>query len=276
MAKIVKKEKLNANVTLMEVFAPMIAKKALAGQFIVLRVDEKGERIPLTVASTNKDQGTVTIIFQIVGLTTGKLNLLNVGDDIIDFVGPLGKPTPIEGVKKACVVAGGVGTAICYPLAQALFQQGTEVDIIIGFRNKDLIILEKEFRSLSKNIYFITDDGSYERKGLVTDVLKTLLESGVRYDEVFAVGPLPMMKFVSLLTKQYNQKTTVSMNPIMIDGTGMCGVCRITVDGKTKFACVDGPDFDGFSIDYDEAIARIKMYQKEEREANCRLVNRNE
>ncbi|MGD9604608.1 MAG: sulfide/dihydroorotate dehydrogenase-like FAD/NAD-binding protein [Bacilli bacterium] len=276
MAKIVGKEILNENVTLMEVEAPMIAKKALAGQFIILRVDEKGERIPLTVASTNIEQGLVTIIFQIVGFTTKKLNLLEVGDDILDFVGPLGKPTNIKDVKKACVVAGGVGTAICYPLAQALHKQGTEVDIIIGFRNRDLIILEKEFRSLSKNTYFITDDGSYERKGLVTDVLRELLESGVRYDEVFAVGPLPMMKFVSLLTKQYNQKTTVSMNPIMMDGTGMCGMCRLTVNGETKFACVDGPDFDGFSIDYDEAIARSKMYQKEEREANCRLVNRHE
>ncbi|MGD9887163.1 MAG: sulfide/dihydroorotate dehydrogenase-like FAD/NAD-binding protein [Bacilli bacterium] len=276
MAKIVKKEFLNSFVTLMDVEAPLIAKKALAGQFIILRVDEKGERIPLTVASTNVNRGLVTIIFQIVGFTTAKLNQLEVGDDILDFVGPLGKPTDIKNIKKACVVAGGVGTAICYPLAQALYKQGTEVDIIIGFRNRDLIILEEEFRQLSKNIYFITDDGSYMRKGLVTDVLKELLESGAKYDEVFAVGPLPMMKYVSLLTKKFDQKTTVSMNPLMMDGTGMCGMCRLTVNGQTRFACVDGPDFDGFSVDYDEAIARTKMYQKEERDAFCRLVNRHE
>ena len=276
MAKIIRKETLNANVTLMDVEAPLIARKALAGQFIILRVDDHGERIPLTIASADPHCGLVSIIFQIVGLTTAKLNLLNVGDDILDFVGPLGKPTNIKGIKKACVVAGGVGTAIGYPLAQALFKQGTELDIIIGFRNKNLIILEEEFRRLSKNTFFITDDGSYLRKGLVTDVLKEQLELGVRYDEVFAVGPLPMMKYVSLLTKQYQQKTTVSMNPIMMDGTGMCGMCRLTVNGEIKFACVDGPDFDGFTIDYDEAIARSKMYQKEERDAYCRLVNPHE
>lgn len=276
MAKIVKKEHLNSSVTLMEIEAPEISKKALAGQFVVLRVDDHGERIPLTIAGSDPQKGTVTIIFQIVGLTTNKLNRLEAGSEILDFVGPLGKPTQISGLKRACVVAGGVGTAICYPIAKALHQQGTEVDIIIGFRNKDLIILEKEFRSLSQHTYFTTDDGSYERKGLVTEVLKELLDQGIRYDEVFAIGPLPMMKYVSLLTKKYDQKTTVSMNPIMIDGTGMCGCCRLTVNGKTKFACVDGPDFDGFAIDYEEAIARVRMYQNEEREANCRLVNKNE
>jgi len=271
MYKIIKKEELNPTVTLMEVEAPLIAKKALAGQFIILRVDEFGERIPLTIADYDPKKGTVTIIYQIVGKTTKKLDLLNQGDDILDFVGPLGKASDIKDLKKVCIVAGGVGSAICYPLAKALHNQGAKVDTIVGFRSKDLIILEKEFQDVSDNLYIVTDDGSYSRKGLVTDVLKELLENG-EYDEVIAIGPLIMMKFVCLLTKQFNQKTVVSMNPIMIDGTGMCGGCRLTVDGKVKFACVDGPEFDGHSINFDEVISRSKMYHNEEREENCRLV----
>ena len=277
MYKILKKEILNPTVTKMIIDAKDIAKKALAGQFIILRIDEYGERIPLTIADYDREEGTVTIIFQIVGLTTYKLNQLNEGDFLLDFVGPLGKPSHLDGLKKVCVVAGGVGSAICYPIAKALKEQGSKVDTIIGFRNKDLIILEKEFKKVSDNLYVITDDGSYSRKGLVTDVLKELLEKET-YDEIFAIGPLVMMKFVTLLTKQYNQKTTVSMNPIMIDGTGMCGGCRLTIDGKVRFACVDGPDFDGFKVDFDEAISRTKMYFREEKKRceDCKMVKSDE
>jgi ferredoxin--NADP+ reductase len=271
MYKIVRREELNPTVTLMEVEAPEIAEKCKPGQFIILRVDEYGERIPLTVASYDPDLGTVTIIFQIVGLSTRKLNELQVGDEILDFVGPLGKPSHLEGIMKACVVVGGVGSAIGYPIAKALHERGAMVDTIVGFRTKDLIILENEFSEVSSNLYLVTDDGSYSRKGLVTDVLAELLEQE-KYDVVIAIGPLPMMKYVTLLTKKYNQKTVVSMNPIMIDGTGMCGGCRLSVNGEVKFACVDGPEFDAFAIDFDEAISRSRMYLKEEREKDCRLM----
>lgn len=273
MYKIIKKVELNPTVTLMDIKAPEIAKKAKAGQFIILRVDEFGERIPLTIADFNREEGIVTIIFQIVGFTTHKLSLLNEGDEILDFVGPLGKASELKDLKKVCIVAGGVGSAICYPIAKALHLQGARVDTIVGFRNKDLIILEKEFAEVSDNLYFVTDDGSYMRKGLVTDVLQELLEQN-QYDEVIAIGPLIMMKFVTLLTKKYHQKTTVSMNPLMIDGTGMCGGCRLTVGGKVKFACVDGPDFDAFEIDFDEAIARSRAYLTEEKVKceSCNLV----
>ena len=271
MYKIVRREELNQTVTLMEIEAPEIAEKCKPGQFIILRVDEYGERIPLTIASYDPDLGTITIIFQIVGLSTRKLNELQVGDEILDFVGPLGKPSRLEGITKACVVVGGVRSAIGYPIAKELHNQGAMVDTIVGFRTKDLIILENEFSEVSSNLYLVTDDGSYSRKGLVTDVLAELLEQE-KYDVVIAIGPLPMMKYVSLLTKKYDQKTVVSMNPIMIDGTGMCGGCRLSVKGQVKFACVDGPEFDAFEIDFDEAISRSKMYQKEEREKDCRLM----
>lgn len=269
-----KKESLNPTVTLMEVEAPLIAKKAKAGQFIILRVDEEGERIPLTIADYNREDGTVTIIFQIVGATTEKLNRLKQGEFIHDFVGPLGKPSEVEGLKKVAVIGGGVGCAIAFPTAKALKENGAEVHSIVGFRNKDLVILEKEFNSVSDKLVIMTDDGSYGEKGLVTDALKRLVESGEKYDEVIAIGPLVMMKFVSLLTKELGIKTTVSMNPIMIDGTGMCGGCRLTVGGEMKFACVDGPDFDGHLVDFDETIRRSTIYRETERhnyEAACNL-----
>ena len=262
MYKIVRKECLNPTVTLMEVEAPLIAKKAEPGQFIILRVDEDGERIPLTVADFDREKGTVTIIFQIVGATTMKLNHLEEGDSIHDFVGPLGVASHTEGLKKVAVIGGGVGCAIAYPIAKKLHQQGAEVHSIVGFRNKDLVILEEEFKAASSKFVMMTDDGSYGEKGLVTDALKKLLDSGETYDEVIAIGPLIMMKFVCKLTKEYGVKTVVSMNPIMIDGTGMCGGCRLTVGGKTKFACVDGPDFDGHEVDFDEAMSRSSMYRK--------------
>lgn len=272
MYEILLKRELNPTVTLMEIKAPEIASKAKAGQFIILRVDEKGERIPLTIANCDKEKGSVTIIFQVVGLTTKKLNLLNEGDYLLDFVGPLGKASEIEGLKKVCIVGGGVGSAICLPLAKALYNQGTEVEVILGFRSKELIILEEEFKQYSTKVHVVTDDGSNGNKGLVTDVLRDLLDNN-KYDQVFAVGPLVMMKFVTMLTKEYNQSTIVSMNPVMIDGTGMCGGCRISVNGVQKFACVDGPEFDGFSIDFEEAIARSRMYQETEREKDCNLFN---
>lgn len=271
MYKILLKKELNPTVTLMEIEAKDVARKAKAGQFIILRVDEFGERIPLTIANCNQETGAVTIIFQVVGLTTKKLNALEEGDYLLDFVGPLGKESEIEGLKKVCVVGGGVGSAICLPLTRALFEQGTEVEVILGFRNKDLIILEDEFKKYTNKLHILTDDGSNDNKGLVTDKLRELLND-TKYDKVFAVGPLIMMKYVTLLTKEYSQSTIVSMNPVMIDGTGMCGGCRINVNGKQKFACVDGPEFDGFSIDFDEAIARSKMYQETEREKDCNLL----
>ena len=274
MYKIVTKKVLNPTVTLMEVDAPMIAAKAEPGQFIILRVDEDGERIPLTVADFDREKGTITIIFQIVGATTEKLNHLNEGDFIQDFVGPLGVPSHTEGLKKVAVVGGGVGCAIAYPIAKKLHGLGCEVHSIVGFRNKDLVILEDEFKAASSVMKMMTDDGSYGEKGLVTDALKGLIEAGNQYDEVIAIGPLIMMKFVCKLTKEYNIKTVVSMNPIMIDGTGMCGGCRLTVGGETKFACVDGPDFDGHLVDFDEAMERGSKYRDIEarkREETCAL-----
>ena len=267
MYKIVKKQPLNPTVTRMEIEAPLIAKKAKPGQFIILRVDESGERIPLTVAGYDREKGTVTIIFQIVGATTEKLNHLNEGECLHDFVGPLGVPTHVDGLKKVCVIGGGVGCAIALPIAEELHAMGAEVTSIIGFRNQDLVILEDEFKACSDHFTLMTDDGSYGEKGNVTAPLKTLLENGERFDEVIAIGPLIMMKFVCLTTKEYDQKTVVSMNPIMVDGTGMCGGCRLTVGGKTKFACVDGPDFDGHEVDFDEAMSRSRSYTSFERHA---------
>ena len=267
MYKIVKKQPLNPTVTRMEIEAPLIAKKAKPGQFIILRVDENGERIPLTVAGYDREKGTVTIIFQIVGATTEKLNHLNEGECLRDFVGPLGVPTHVDGLKKVCVIGGGVGCAIALPIAEELHAMGAEVTSIIGFRNQDLVILEDEFKACSDHFTLMTDDGSYGEKGNVTAPLKTLLENGERFDEVIAIGPLIMMKFVCLTTKEYDQKTVVSMNPIMVDGTGMCGGCRLTVGGKTKFACVDGPDFDGHEVDFDEAMSRSRSYTPFERHA---------
>ena len=277
MNKIVRKVCLNPTVTLMEVDAPFVAKKAEPGQFIILRVDENGERIPLTIADYNREKGTITIIFQIVGGSTIHLNSLNEGDYIHDFVGPLGVPTHTEGLKKVAVVGGGVGCAIAYPVAKKLHELGCEVHSIVGFRNKDLVILEEEFKAVSDKMFLMTDDGSYGEKGVVTNPLKALIESGENYDEVIAIGPLIMMKFVVATTKPHNVKTVVSMNPIMIDGTGMCGGCRLTVGGKTKFACVDGPDFDGFEVDFDEAMSRGRSYSEFEahaREEACNLYKK--
>ena len=267
MYKIVKKQPLNPTVTRMEIEAPLIAKKAKPGQLIILRGDENGERIPLTVAGYDREKGTVTIIFQIVGATTEKLNHLNEGECLHDFVGPLGVPTHVDGLRKVCVIGGGVGCAIALPIAEELHAMGAEVTSIIGFRNQDLVILEDEFKACSDHFTLMTDDGSYGEKGNVTAPLKTLLENGERFDEVIAIGPLIMMKFVCLTTKEYDQKTVVSMNPIMVDGTGMCGGCRLTVGGKTKFACVDGPDFDGHEVDFDEAMSRSRSYTPFERHA---------
>ena len=277
MYKILKKRILNPTVTLMEVDAPFVARKAEPGQFIILRVDEDGERIPLTVADFDREKGTVTIIFQIVGGTTERLNHLEEGEFIQDFVGPLGEPSHTEGLKKVAVIGGGVGCAIAYPVAKKLHAQGAEVHAVVGFRNRDLVILEEEFRAASDLCKVMTDDGSYGEKGLVTDALRALIEAGNAYDEVIAIGPVVMMKFVSLLTKQYGIKTVVSMNPIMIDGTGMCGCCRVTVDGKMKFACVDGPDFDGHAVDFDELLKRsstYKEFEKRERELACNLFRK--
>ena len=273
MYKIIRKKELNPTVTLMDIDAPLIAKKAEPGQFIILRVDECGERIPLTIADFDREKGIVTIIFQIVGATTEKLNHLKEGEFIQDFVGPLGVPSHVEGLKKVAVVGGGVGCAIAYPIAKKLHALGAEVHSIVGFRNKDLVILEDEFKAVSDKLCMRTDDGSYGEKGLVTDALKELIESGEKYDEVITIGPLIMMKFVCALTKQYDIKTTVSMNPIMVDGTGMCGGCRLTVGGETKFACVDGPDFDGHLVDFDEAMARGAMYKEFERKAHEETCN---
>ena len=275
MYTIVNKQVLNETVIRMDILAPLVAKKALAGQFIILRVDDEGERIPLTVADTDPEAGTVAIIFQVVGATTKKLSYKNEGDSICDFVGPLGRPTEIEGLKKVAVIGGGVGCAIAYPVAKALHQNGTNVTSIVGFRNRDLVILQNEFEAVSDRYILMSDDGTAGQKGLVTDALKALIESGEEFDEVIAIGPLVMMKFVYMLTKQYGIKTTVSMNPIMIDGTGMCGGCRLTVGGKVKFACVDGPDFDGHEVDFDELIRRNRMYADSERHArdeHCNLL----
>ena len=267
MYRIVKKRVLNPTVTLMEVEAPAVARKAEPGQFIILRVDQGGERIPLTIAAFDREKGTVTIIFQIVGGTTEKLNHKEEGDFLQDFVGPLGKATETEGLKRVAVVGGGVGTAIAYPVAKKLHDVGCHVDLIVGFRNKDLVILEDEFKAASTQLIIGTDDGSYGKKALVTDLLREQIEAGAKYDRVIAIGPVIMMKFVCKLTKEYDIPTVVSMNPIMIDGTGMCGGCRLTVDGETKFACVDGPEFDGHKVDFDEAMARGAMYKDFERHA---------
>ena len=277
MYRIVKKRVLNPTVTMMDIYAPLVAKKAKAGQFIILRVDEEGERIPLTVAGYDRTFGTVKIIFQIVGATTMKLNAKNEGDYIADFCGPLGCATEVDGLKKVCVVGGGVGCAIALPVAQRLNELGCEVHSVIGFRNKDLVILEDEFRACSKSLTIMTDDGSYGRQGVVTSPLKEALDGGAGYDKIIAIGPLVMMKFVVATAKPYGVPVTVSMNPIMIDGTGMCGGCRLTVGGKTKFACVDGPDFDGYEVDFDEAMERSRMYcdfEAHVREEACNLFKK--
>ncbi len=273
MFKIIKKEVLNPSVTLMEIDAPAIAKKANPGQFIILRVNESGERIPLTIADFDRTRGTVTIIFQIVGKTTSLLNTLNEGDEILDFVGPLGTASHLEGYKKVAVIGGGLGTAIAFPQAKALYNMGAEVHTVAGFRNKDIIILEKELEKVSDISMIMTDDGSNGNKGFVTDALKKLIDDGNKYDLAVAIGPLPMMRAVCNLTKEYNIKTIVSMNPIMIDGTGMCGGCRLTVGGETKFACIDGPDFDGHLVDFDEAIRRSGMYKEHERHEHDKFCN---
>jgi len=276
MYQIVKKMALNPTVTLMVIKVPLIAKKTEPGQFIILRVDENGERIPLTIADYDRQDGTVTIIFQIVGATTQALSHLNEGDSIHDFVGPLGRPTEIQGLKNVAIVGGGVGCAIAYPVAKKLHEQGCHVSTITGFRTQNLVILENEFRKVSDTFTLMSDDGSCGTKGLVTDALKQQIDSGASFDAVIAIGPLVMMKFVSALTKPYGIKTVVSMNPIMIDGTGMCGGCRVSVGGQIKFACVDGPDFDGHLIDFDDAMARASAYRNFERKAHddmCRLLN---
>ncbi len=277
MYEIKRKKVLNPTVTLMEIQAPLVAAKAQPGQFIILRVDENGERIPLTIADFDPAAGTVTIIFQIVGATTAKLGALNEGQCLHDFVGPLGTPSHLEGLKKVAVIGGGVGSAIAYPVAKKLHQLGAEVHTIVGFRNRDLVILEDEFRAVSDKLIIMSDDGSYGQKGLVTNALEDLIKAGEQYDEVIAIGPLIMMKFICKLTESYGIKTVVSMNPIMIDGTGMCGGCRLTVGGETKFACVDGPDFDGHLVDFDEAMERGAMYRDFERhqyEETCNLLSK--
>ena len=277
MYKIVKKEFLNDTVCKMDIYAPLIAKKAQPGQFIILRALEDSERIPLTISDYNAENGTVTIIFQLVGEGTMELSTLNENDSICDFAGPLGKPSHLDGLKKVAVIGGGVGCAIAYPVAKKLKENGCCVHSIVGFRNKDLVILEEEFNNVSDKLVIMTDDGSYGEKGLVTNALEALINSEEQYDEVIAIGPLIMMKFVCKVTEKYGVKTTVSMNPIMIDGTGMCGGCRLTVDGETKFACVDGPDFDGHKVDFDEAMSRSSMYKEFEahkREAACNLLSK--
>jgi ferredoxin--NADP+ reductase len=277
--RILKKEALNPTVTRMVVEAPLVARSAQPGQFVILRVDQQGERIPLTIAGYDRKAGTVTIIFQLVGASTLALDRLNPGDAIQDFAGPLGTPSHTEGLKKVAVVGGGVGCAIALPVAQKLHDQGAVVHAIVGFRSKDLVILKEEFQAASEKLLLMTDDGSAGQKGLVTDALKELIESGEQYDQVIAIGPLVMMKFVCALTKQYDLPTVVSMNPLMVDGTGMCGGCRLTVGGTMRFACVDGPDFDGHQVDFDEAIARAAIYRPQEqqaREQHCRLFQRKE
>ena len=271
MFKIVRKKELNKSVVLMDIDAPFIAKKALAGQFIIFRIDEQGERVPLTIADYDRENGTITIIFQIVGRSTERLAMLNEGDSILDVTGPLGIPTHLdENVKKVCVVGGGVGCAIAYPQAKQLFNNGIEVDVIAGFRNKDIVILEDEFKKVCNNFYLATDDGSKGTKGFVTNILKEKIDAGANYDAVIAIGPIPMMKFVCEVTRPYGIKTIVSLNPIMIDGTGMCGGCRVTVGGKIRYACVEGPDFDGHEVDFDELANRNSVYR--EQEHACRMM----
>ena len=277
MFKIVERKELNPTVTKLVIEAPLVAKKAQPGQFIIVRAKEDSERIPLTVADYDREAGTVTIIFQIVGGSTMELNELREGESVHDFVGPLGVASHLDGLKKVAVVGGGVGCAIAYPIAKKLHELGCEVHSIVGFRNKDLVILEDEFAACSDKLVMMTDDGSHGQKGVVTAPLEALIKSGENYDEVIAIGPLVMMKFVCLTTKKYDVKTVVSMNPIMIDGTGMCGGCRLTVGGETKFACVDGPDFDGHLVDFDEAMQRGNMYKEFEthaREEHCNLFKK--
>ena len=273
MYRIVRKEALKPTVILYEIEAPMVAKKAEPGQFIILRVDENGERIPITIHDYDREKGTVTIIVQTVGATTEKLSHKQQGEFIQDFVGPLGRPTETEGKKKVCVVGGGVGCAIAYPVLKKFHDCGAEVHAVVGFKNKDVVILEDKFKSASDVMKLVTDDGSYGEKGLVTDALKQLIEEGNQYDEIFAIGPAIMMKFVSKTTEPYGIPTTVSMSPIMVDGTGMCGGCRLTVGGETKFACVDGPDFDGQKVDWDESLKRGKMYFDWERHKHEEVCN---
>ena len=273
MYRIVRKEALKPTVILYEIEAPMVAKKAEPGQFIILRVDENGERIPITIHDYDREKGTVTIIVQTVGATTEKLSPKQQGEFIQDFVGPLGRPTETEGKKKVCVVGGGVGCAIAYPVLKKFHDCGAEVHAVVGFKNKDVVILEDKFKSASDVMKLVTDDGSYGEKGLVTDALKQLIEEGNQYDEIFAIGPAIMMKFVSKTTEPYGIPTTVSMSPIMVDGTGMCGGCRLTVGGETKFACVDGPDFDGHKVDWDESLKRGKMYFDWERHKHEEVCN---
>ena len=273
MNRILERKELNSQVTLLKVEAPLVARKAEPGQFIILRPAADGERIPLTIADFDRDQGSVTVIFQVVGASTERLNHLMPGDHIPDFAGPLGRATHTEGLHKVAVVGGGVGSAIAYPVAKKLHRQGCEVHAVIGFRTRDLKILEDEFKESSSRFIPMSDDGTWGEKGLVTDGLRRLIESGEQYDEVITIGPLPMMKFVCLLTKEYGIPTIASMNPIMIDGTGMCGCCRLTVGGQVKFACVDGPEFDGHLIDFDEAISRAGMYGDFERHAYEKACN---
>ena len=277
MFTIVKKERLNPTVTKMVIDAPFVARKAEPGQFIIFRAHEDSERVPLTIADFDREAGTVTIIYQVVGGSTMELDAMNEGDTLQDFVGPLGVATHTEGLKKVAVVGGGVGCAIAYPVTKKLHDQGAEVHAVVGFRNRDLVILEDEFKAASDKLVMMTDDGSYGEKGLVTAALEKLIQEGNEYDEVIAIGPLVMMKFVCAVTKKYGIRTIVSMNPIMIDGTGMCGGCRLTVGGETKFACVDGPDFDGHLVDFDEAMKRGSMYREFEqhaREADCNLLHK--
>ncbi len=274
MYKIVRKKELNSAVTLMDIEAPFVARKAKAGQFIIFRLDEQGERVPLTIAGYDREKGTVTIIFQKVGFSTKALGELNEGDYIRDFVGPLGRPTDVENKKRVCVVGGGVGCAIALPAAKAFLEAGAIVDVIIGFRTKDIVILEEEFKEASTNLYLMTDDGSYGEKGFGTVKLQQLLESGIQYDEVLAIGPVPMMKFVCKTTEPFGVHTVVSLNPIMVDGTGMCGGCRVTVDGQTKFACVDGPEFDGHKVDFAELMTRNGIYREREAEVDEKHVCR--
>ncbi|MGI6687856.1 MAG: sulfide/dihydroorotate dehydrogenase-like FAD/NAD-binding protein [Christensenellales bacterium] len=277
--KILEKTSLSGNASKMVVDAPLVARKARAGQFIILRARERSERIPLTIHDQDREKGTVSIVYQVVGAGTMELDTLNAGDCLHDFVGPLGRATETEGLKKVCVVGGGVGCAIAFPVARTLHEQGSEVHSIIGFRSRDLVFMEEDFARVSDLLRVMTDDGSYGSHGLVTDALEALIKEGYRYDQVIAIGPLVMMKFVSLLTKKYGIKTIVSMNPIMVDGTGMCGGCRLTVGGEMKFACVDGPDFDGHQVDFDEVISRNRIYaefENREREEACRLLAQGE
>ena len=277
MYKILKKEALNDTVTMMDIYAPFVAAKAEPGQFVILRVSADGERIPLTIADYDRVAGTVTIVFQTVGATTLSLSRLDVGDALHDFVGPLGRATDTEGLRRVAVIAGGVGCAIALPVAKKLYEQGTVVHCICGFRNRDMVILQDDFAAASHRLITLTDDGSFGEQGLVTDALRRLLDAEDPYDEVIAIGPIPMMKYVSLLTKEYGVKTIVSMNPIMIDGTGMCGGCRLMVGGKLKFACVDGPEFDGHEVDFDEVLHRSALYNVQERHAYdqaCHLMQK--